>query len=130
MQLFRRILAATLALTLCAPSAWAQQTHVISKAALDQAVQQRVAQDQADRDAIRGLLRRDEVKDVAAKAGLPLETAQAAVAMLQGDDLREMANQARAVDQQLAGGASTIVISTTTVIIILLIIILIVLIAK
>jgi hypothetical protein len=130
MQLFRRILGATLALTLCAPSAWAQQTHLISKAALDQAVQQRVAQDQADRDAIQGLLRRDEVKDVAAKAGLPLETAQAAVAMLQGDDLREMANHARAVDQQLAGGASTIVISTTTVIIILLIIILIVLVAK
>jgi hypothetical protein len=130
MQLFRRILGATLALTLCAPSAWAQQTHLISKAALDQAVQQRVAQDQADRDAIQGLLRRDEVKDVAAKAGLPLETAQAAVAMLQGDDLREMANEARAVDQQLAGGASTIVISTTTVIIILLIIILIVLVAK
>jgi len=129
MRMLRRILGTTLALTLCAPAAWAQQTHVINKSALDQAVQRRVSQDQADRDAIRNLLQRSEVKDVAAKAGLSLEKAEAAIASLQGDDLREMASQARSVDQQLAGGASTIVISTTTIIIILLIILLIVAIA-
>jgi hypothetical protein len=130
MHLLRRILGITLALTLCASSAaWAQQTHVINKSALDQAVQQRVSQDQADRDAIRSLLQRSEVKDIAARSGLSLEKAQAAVGSLQGDDLREVAGQARAVNQQLAGGASTIVISTTTIIIILLVILLIVAIA-
>ena len=129
MHMLRHIIGTTLALTLCAPAAWAQQTHVINKAALDQAVQQRVTQDQADRDAIRSFLNRSEVTDVAAKAGLSLEKAEAAVGTLQGDDLREMASQARAVDQQLAGGASTIVISTTTIIIILLVILLIVAIA-
>ena len=130
MRTLRRILGTALVFTLMgAAAASAQQTHVINTPALDQAVQQRVSQDQADRDAIRGLLQRTEVKDVARKAGLSLEKAEAAIGSLQGDDLRELASQARAVDQQLAGGASTIVISTTTIIIILLIILLIVAIA-
>jgi hypothetical protein len=130
MHMLRRILSTTLALLLVAPAAWAQQTHVINKTALDQAVQQRVSQDQADRAAIRNLLQREDVREIAAKAGLSLEVAEAAVGTLQGDDLRELASQAREVDQQLAGGASTIVISTTTIIIILLIVILIIAIAK
>jgi hypothetical protein len=125
MQMFRRILGTTLALTLVAPAAFAQQTHVINKSALDQAVQQRVSQDQADRDAIRTFLHNPAVKGVASKAGLSVEKADAAVSTLQGDELRQVAGQARAVDQQLAGG-STIVIGTTAIIIILLIVILIV----
>ena len=56
MQMFRRILATTLAVMLCAPAAWAQQTHVINKSALDQAVQQRISQDQADRETLRSFL--------------------------------------------------------------------------
>jgi hypothetical protein len=102
------------------------QSHVIGKNALDQAVQERVSRDQADRDAILTLLQRAEVRDVAAKAGISLEKATAAVTTLQGDDLREVASHARQVNNELAGGASTIVISTTTIIIILLIVILIV----
>src|SRR6266550_3686061 len=125
MQMFRRVLGTTLAVMLCAPEAFAQQTHVINQSALDQAVQQRVSQDQADRDAIRSFLQNPAVKGVAAKAGLSVEKAEAAVSTLQGNELRQAASQARAVNQDLAGG-STIVISTTTIIIILLIIILIV----
>ena len=54
MQMFRRFLGASLAVLLAAPTAFAQQTpHVISPSALDQAVQQRVSQDQADREAVR-----------------------------------------------------------------------------
>jgi hypothetical protein len=130
MRTLRRILVTAFVLTLMSAAvASAQQSHVISTSALDQAVQQRVSQDQADRDAIRSLLQRSEVKDVARKAGLSLEKAEAAIGSLQGDDLRQMAGQARVVDQQLAGGASTIVISTTTIIIVLLVILLIVAIA-
>ncbi len=126
MQMFRRILATTLAVFLVAPAgAWAQQTHVINQSALDQAVQQRVSQDQADREALRTFLQNPAVKDVAAKAGLPLERANAGVSTLQGNELRQAASQARAINQDLAGGA-TVVITTTTIIIILLIIILIV----
>jgi hypothetical protein len=111
-----------------APSVSAQD-HVIARAILDKAVQQRVSQEGADREVILSLLQRQDVRDIAAKAGLSIEKAQTAVTMLHGKDLQQAAQQARHVQDNLAGGASTIVISTTTVIIILLIIILIVVIA-
>jgi hypothetical protein len=123
MKSSRRSLAVVLAVLILAPAAQAQ--HVISKSALDQAVQQRMTQEQSDREAIASLLRRDDVRGIAAQAGLSLDHANAAVAMLQGDDLRELASQARQAQNDLAGGASTVVISTTTIIIVLLIIILI-----
>jgi uncharacterized protein DUF6627 len=128
MRIVRRSLAVILAALLVAPAAQAQ-THVVGKKALTQAVQERVSQDQADRDAIVALLARTEVRQIAARAGLSLEKAQAAVSTLQGQDLKDIASQARQVNNDLAGGASNIVISTTTIIIVLLIIILIVLIA-
>lgn len=125
MKVVRRTLAVCLAVLFMAPAASAQ-SNVISKSALDKAVQERVARDQADREAIRSLLQREEVRDVADKAGLSLDKALAAVSTLHGDDLRQLAEQSRQVDNQLAGGASTIVISTTTIIIVLLLVILIV----
>lgn len=128
MRIVRRLLAVTLALLLVAPAAQAQ-THVIGKTDLAKAVAERVSQDQADRDAILTLLHRSEVRTIAARAGLSVEKAAAAVSTLQGDDLRDLASQARQAENDLAGGASTIVISTTTIIIVLLIIILIVVIA-
>ena len=128
MRIVRRLLAVTLAFLMVAPSLQAQ-THVINKAGLAKAVADRVSQDQADRDAILSLLRQESVRAIAAKAGLSVEKAAAAVSTLQGDDLRDLASQARQVQNDLAGGASTVVISTTTIIIVLLIIILIVLIA-
>jgi hypothetical protein len=126
MYMIRRVLAIALAVMLCGSGAWAQQTHVAGKTALDQAVQQRVSQDQADREDLRTFLQNPAVRDVASKAGLSLEKADAAVSTLQGDELHRAAGQAREVNQELAGGSSTIVISTTTVIIVLLIILLIV----
>ena len=128
MTLIRRTLAVGLAVLFMVPAVNAQ-SNVIGKAALDKAVQQRVASDQADREAIQTLLRRAEVREIAGKAGLSLDTAMAAASTLQGDDLRQLAEQARQADNQLAGGASTIVISTTTIIIVLLLVILIIAIA-
>ena len=128
MKLVRRSLAVCLAVLFMAPVASAQ-SHVIGKSALDKAVQERVATDQADRDAIQSLLRRAEVREVAGKAGLSLEKASAAVATLEGSELAQLAAQARQANNDLAGGASTVVISTTTIIIILLIVLLIVAVA-
>lgn len=125
MKLVRRTLAVCLSVLIMAPVASAQ-SHVIGKKALDKAVQERVALDQSDREAVLTLLQRAEVREVAAKAGLSLEKATAGVTTLQGNDLREVASQARQLNNELAGGASTIVISTTTIILILLIVILIV----
>ena len=128
MRIVRRSLAVCLAVLFMAPAVQAQD-HVIGQSALDKAVQQRVSQEQADREAIRSLLQRSEVRDIAARAGISLDTAQAAVSTLQGKDLQQAAQQARQVQNDLAGGASTLVISTTTIIIVLLLVILIVAIA-
>ncbi len=128
MRIVRRLLAVTLALLLVAPGAQAQ-THVIGKTDLAKAVAERVARDQADRETILSLLQRTEVRTIAARVGLSVDHAAAAVSMLQGADLHDLAAQARQAQNDLAGGASTIVISTTTIIIALLIVILIVLIA-
>lgn len=125
MKLVRRSLAVCLAVLFMAPAASAQ-SNVIGKSALDKAVQERVAADQADRDAIQSLLRRAEVREVAGKAGLSLDKAAAAVSTLEGTELAQLAEQARQANNQLAGGASTVVISTTTIIIVLLIVLLIV----
>ena len=127
MKLVRRSLAVCLAVLFMAPAASAQSS-VIGKSALDKAVQERVAADQADRAAIQSLLQRTEVREIAGKAGLSLDKAVAAVSTLQGDDLRQLADQARHADNQLAGGASTVVISTTTILIVLLIVLLVLLI--
>jgi hypothetical protein len=128
MRIVRRSLAVCLAVLMVAPMASAQD-HVINKSALDQAVQQRVTQEQADREVIMSLLQRADVREIASKAGLSVEKAEAAAATLQGKDLATAAAQARQVQNNLAGGASNIVISTTTIIIVLLIIILIVVVA-
>jgi hypothetical protein len=127
MEIVRRLVAVCLVVLIAAPAARAQQS-VIGKSALEQAVQERVQEEQADRQAIASLLRRAEVRDIAARAGLSIEKAEAAVSTLQGDDLKELANQARQAENDLAGGA-TVVITTTTIIVILLIIIIIVLLA-
>ena len=130
MRILRRLLALVLAVLMAAPAAAQAQNHVISRSALDLALSERVNQERADRDAIVSLLRRSEVREVAARAGLSLAKAESAVATLQGDELHQLASQARQAEDNLAGGASTVVISTTTIIIILLVVILIVLIAK
>jgi hypothetical protein len=128
MKIVRRSLAVVLAVLFMAPAAGAQN-HVIGKSALDKAVQDRVSRDQSDREAIRSLLQREEVREIASTAGLSLEKAEAAVSALQGQDLQDAAAQARQVQNDLAGGASTVVISTTTIIIVLLLVVLIVLVA-
>ena len=131
MTIARRSLAVLLSILFIAPSVHAQnqQNHVIPRATLDRAIQERVNQEKADREAIVSLVRRPEVRQIAARAGLSLEKVEAAVSTLEGDDLQQVASQARQVQDDLSGGASTITISTTTIIIVLLIIILIVVVA-
>jgi hypothetical protein len=125
MRIVRRSLAVCLAVLLMAPAVSAQN-HVIGKSALDKAVQDRVSRDQADRQAIASLLQRAEVREIAARAGVSLEKAEASVSTLEGSELEQIASQARAVQNDLAGGQNAIVISTTTIIIVLLIVLLIV----
>ena len=129
MQIVRKTLAVFLSLWLIAPSAGAQQTHVADRAALDQAVAAAAARAEADRAAIRRVLARQEVKDVAARLGVDMTRADSAVRLLDGAELTQAAEYASQIEQDLAGGATTVVITATTIIIILLIIIIIILLA-
>ena len=103
----------------------AEQRHIADRNALDRMVAEQVSQQEADRQVIRDVLKRDEVRDVARKAGLDIVRAEAAVATLSGTELQDAARRARVVNERLAGGGN-ITISTTTIIIALLVIILII----
>ena len=127
----RKLLVAPLVLVMFASSpAFAGQRHVVDPSQLAAAVDQHVAKQDADRASVHEALARPEVQQLAAKMGVDLTRATAAVDSMTGPDLTRAANAARQINQQFVGGASTIVISTTAIIIILLLIILLVIVVK
>jgi len=103
--------------------ATAAPMHVAGGEALDRLVAADVARQEADRQAVRDLLQRSDVREIARQAGLDIRKAEAAVSTLSGKDLQEAAAHARMAQEQLAGGSS-VTITTTTLIIILLVVIL------
>jgi hypothetical protein len=130
MQIVRRTLAVALALWLVAPQVSAQVVAGSqTQAAIDRALAARAATADADRETVRRVLARSEVKEVAGRMGVDISRLQSSVGVLSDTEVAQVIDQARAVDQSLAGGATTIVITTTTIIIALLLIILLVLIA-
>jgi len=118
------VLVILLSLVIAMPRVQAQASHTASQSAMDAALQAHVSSAEADRADVLRVLANPEVKAVADKAGLDLRRATTAVTSLQGQELTQIAAQARQVDQALAGGQSKIVISTTVVIIALLVLIL------
>lgn len=112
-------------LTLGSLPAHAQDTGVVvDRAAMERALSGRVQADEADRDAIRTLLRRDDVRTMADALGLDVRRAQTAVTTLEGGELQDTAARARAASDMLSGGAHTIQISVVTLLLIIIIIIL------
>ena len=105
--------------------AFAQDRHAVSPAALAAAVDQHVANQEADRTTIHEALDRPEVREIAAKAGLDLQRVSASVDALTGTDLQRAAVAAQQINSNLVGG-DNIVISSTTLIIVLLVLLLIV----
>jgi hypothetical protein len=99
------------------------QRHVVDDNEIQARIDQQIGQAYADRQAIQIMLQREDVRQIAGSAGLDLERASAAAAVLSGPALEKLAAQARVVNAGLAGGDSKIVISATALIIILLIII-------
>lgn len=112
--------------TALAPTAVAQERHVVDPAAMATALTQHVAKHDADRAIVREALARPEVRDVAAKTGIDLNPLTAAVDTLSGDELQRAADAARQVNERLVGGQRGFYISTTTIIIVLLLVILII----
>ena len=102
----------------------AQTPHPAPQSALDAAVQDHAADAAADRETVARLLQRPDVQAIAGDLGLDLRRAESAVATLDGQQLTELAAQARQAEQALAGGQSSVTISTTMIIIGLLVLIL------
>jgi hypothetical protein len=124
MRLSVSVLAILFALFIAPPARAQEAPHTAPQSALDAALRQHTDTSSADREMIQRLLERDEVKTIAGQAGLDLRRAQGAVATLEGDDLAEVAAQARQTEQALAGGQSRVTISTTLIIVALLVLIL------
>lgn len=105
--------------------AWAQQTPtVVDRAAVEQAVADKVVSDESARDSIRTLLGRDDVKAMAEGMGLDVRRAEGAVSSLEGADLQRVNARATAANELLAGGATTITISLVAILLIIIIVIL------
>jgi hypothetical protein len=118
------VLVILLSIVIAMPRIQAQASHTASQSAIDAALQQHVSSAAADRADVLRVLANPEVKAIADKAGLDLRKAATAVASLEGQQLTEIAAQARQADQALAGGQSHVTISTTMIIIGLLVLIL------
>ena len=124
MTCVKQAAAILLSFVLCAQSAGAQQSHVATGQALDQAIADHRSREQADRQMVLGVLDRPEVRQQATRMGVSIDRARAGVATMSGADLQQVASQARKVDAALAGGASTVTMSYTFIIIVLLVVIL------
>jgi cell division protein FtsL len=113
-------------LALSSPLAYSadRSADVTTQADLDTAVAKKLAQEDAARATIRGLLQRDVVREMAKSYDLDLKRADAAVGTLQGDELESLSLQAAQVDSQLSGGDTVISLSLVSLLLIIIIIIL------
>ncbi len=105
--------------------AFAQQGRVVDAAAMRQALATKAESESAQRESVRRVLDRTDVRDMAARLGLSLERAEAAVMILSGPELNTLALHAASIETAgLPGGAHTVVISVTTLLLLLIIVIL------
>lgn len=109
---------------LLSSSAFAQQRHVAAPAQMRQAIADQALTDQQNRDAVLGVLRHSQVREMATRLGLNVTKAEGAVSTMNSTDLARLAGPARAAQADLAGGADRIVISVTTLLLIIIIVIL------
>ena len=99
---------------------------VVTGAELDETISARGDEDAAARQTILNVLGTDEARDAAGQVGVDLTRVRAAVSLISGEELREVAAQAQSADQSLSGGDEKIVIGSTVLIIILLVVIILV----
>ena len=107
--------------------AFAQQARVVDASAMDQALAAKAESESAQREVVRRVLDRADVRAMAARMGLSVEQANSAVATLSGPELGTLAQHAQAAEAAtLAGEANVVVISVTTLLLLLIIVILLV----
>lgn len=102
----------------------APPTHIAGQSVLDAAVQEHARATDRDRAAVRLFLQRADVRAIAGKSGIDIRRAESAVAAMDASEVANMAAQARAASETLAGGQGSVTISTTAIIIGLLVLIL------
>ena len=125
MRLVSRVLTVLLIMTFAVPRVSAQHRHVVDQGALQKAFDTRAEDTLAKRQAIRTALQQPQVVEVANRLGLEIARAEAAVATLDGAELNQLAAQADAVNDELAGG-QTVRLNLLWIIIGLLVVILII----
>jgi hypothetical protein len=114
-------------LFLVSSPALAQPERIVNSAAMHEALAGKAAAERGQRDLVLRVLDREDVREMAARFGLDVADARAAVATMDAADLGTLAQHAGALDAAgLAGGSGTIVLSTTTALLIIIIIILLV----
>jgi hypothetical protein len=102
----------------------APPTHIAGQSVLDAAVQEHARAAEGDRETVRLFLQRADVRAIAGKYGVDIRRAESAVAAMDAAEVANMAVQARAANETLAGGQGSVTISTTAIIIGLLVLIL------
>lgn len=113
-----------LPLFLAAPAV--AQEHIADPAAMHRALAGAQATDNENRAVVLKALEREDVRQMADRFGVDVQTAASAVRGMSGAELAELAVPAHAIAADQTGGATTVVISLTTLILILIIVILLV----
>jgi hypothetical protein len=112
---------------LVASPVFAQQARVVDATAMTQALAAKAQSEIAQRELVRRVLDRADVREMAGRMGLSVERADSAVAALSGPELGALAQHASAVEAAtLAGGSNTVTISVTTLLLLLILVILLV----
>ena len=93
----------------------APPTHIAGQSVLDAAVQEHARATDRDRETVRLFLERTDVRAIAGKYGIDIRRADSAVAAMDASDVANMAAQARAADEALAGGQGSVTISVKPV---------------
>jgi hypothetical protein len=109
-------------LVVALPAAGRAQDHAAPAGTLDAIATSHAASTGTERAELRAFLDRPEVREIAERGGIDVETAQAAVATLEADEVNRLSGPLAEAQAALAGG-DTIVISTTAIIIGLLVLI-------
>src|SRR5215831_17915029 len=95
-----------------APRVWAQERHVVDRAAMQTAVAAKVSSEASDRKAVLEAVHQPEAKQIAERLGLDLTRVDDAVAALSPSEVKELAGPARtAAAARTEAGGDAIVIS-------------------
>ena len=99
------------------------QNQVVTDDEIQARMDRAAGSEEADRQAVRDLLSRPEVRKIAGDAGLDIARADAAAGVLSGPELEKVAAQARDVNTRLSAGAMTLSWPLLILIVVLLVVI-------